>query len=92
MTLALGRRHARRRLVEQQDTRLERQGDGDLHQALPAIGELAHRAQRMLRQPQAIETGDRLGGKAFAQSASGNGRFATRRRSATASITLSMDG
>ena len=41
--VAFGRGHAGRRLVEQQHLGLERERDGDLDQALAAVGQLAHR-------------------------------------------------
>ena len=43
--MAFRRRHAGRRLVEQQQFRPLRQRDGDLDQPLPAVGQFAHRLE-----------------------------------------------
>ena len=58
--MALRRRHAGGRLVEQQHARLLRERDGDFHQPLAAIGQFAHQLQRIVDQPQRVEMIERL--------------------------------
>src|SRR3954462_2753464 len=50
-------RHAGRRLVEQQHLRLEAERDGDLNQALAAVGQILHRRARVVRE---AERGEKL--------------------------------
>ena len=57
---ALGRGHAGRRLVEQQHLGLEAERHGDLDQALAAIGQLAHRPQRLVGDAEPLEQRERL--------------------------------
>ncbi len=52
---ALGRRNTGRRLVEQQHLRLQPERDGDLHQALLAVGQLLHRQQSIVGDAQTLE-------------------------------------
>src|SRR6185437_1086042 len=56
---AFARGHARGRLVEQQHAGLEAERHRDLDQALAAIGDLAHRTQRILGDAQLFE--ERIG-------------------------------
>ena len=58
--MAFRRRHAGRRLVEQQHARALRQRDGDLDQALAAIWQFAHQLERVVGQPQRVEMIERL--------------------------------
>src|SRR5260221_2335518 len=51
------RRHARRRLVEQQDARVESQRDGDLHKALPFVRQVLHARARVILE---LERGEEL--------------------------------
>ena len=55
MRAALAGRHAGRRLVEQQHLGLEPERHRDLDQALAAIGQLAHRAQRLVGEAEPLE-------------------------------------
>ena len=54
---AFGRRHARRRLVQQQHFRPEAEGDRDLDQALAAVRQLLQRPLRFVCDPQPLEQG-----------------------------------
>ena len=58
--MAFRRRHAGRRLVEQQHARALRQRDGDLHQPLAAIGQFAHQLERVVGDAQRVEMVERL--------------------------------
>ena len=53
--MALGRRHAGGRLVEQQHARVLCQRDRDLDQALAAIGQLAHDLERIVGETQRLK-------------------------------------
>ena len=58
--MALRRRHAGGRLVEQQHARLLRERNGDFHQPLAAIGQFAHQLKRIVDEPQRVEMIERL--------------------------------
>ncbi len=52
---AFARRYACRRLVEQQNLGIERERDGDLDQALAAVGEFTDRPQSLLAEAQPLD-------------------------------------
>ena len=58
--MAFRRRHAGRRLVEQQHARLLRKRDGDFDQALAPIWQFAHQLERIIDEPQRLQVIERL--------------------------------
>src|SRR5258708_4230566 len=48
-------RHAGRRLVEQQHARAQAEGDRDLHQALPAVGQLTDAPPGLVAEPEHLD-------------------------------------
>src|SRR5262249_20551694 len=53
--VARGARHARGRLVEQQDLRAQSERDRELDEALAAVRQLGHATVGIVREPQALE-------------------------------------
>ena len=58
--VAFGARHAGRGLIEQQDLRLEPDGDRELDQPLAAIGQLGDAAVRMVGELERLQEEHRL--------------------------------